>query len=611
MRVMESAELHSPAGAADHLAAASAARAAGDLDAMRTALVAAFDAARTAGENEAMAEAALAMPSSQRFGVHPGQIPALLHEAYNSVDEVSTRCRLAAALARSWVYGGDAARAARFADDAQLLAAEVATPEATADALDAALVAHWGPDDFAERVSLAARLDDVAAHLRDAELRLSAHLWRLTTAWECLDIVAVQRQLRALDVVAEETGSARAAFFAVSRRAMYALTTGDVSAADQLIARTERVGVEVAEPDVDAVLHELRSMHALLVGDLVAIASEADAHEAFGAAEGIPSITAVGASLWLAAGEPDRAALLADQLMAGGVDGIARDVDFLLNVTCIVGVAAAVEMTDVAREAAAALKPYAGRGVLNAGAVTFHGVVDDYLYRAGRVLGDDDADQWRHQADSAYRRIGARWWEQGMERPRPRVATSPREIYLQCDDAGRWTVGHVGATFTLADLKGLRYLRYLVQRPGTDITALALSDADSEHPGVTLEQSDLGDALDTAALSTYRRRLVELDDELDAADHRGDQATAERLSTERDALVDQLRRAAALGGRTRHAGASAERARIAVRKAIATALIQIDQAAPNVARLLRDAVHTGVTCRYDPNPDHPVRWVTD
>ena len=100
--------------------------------------------------------------------------------------------------------------------------------------------------------------------------------------------------------------------------------------------------------------------------------------------------------------------------MAGGVDGIARDVDFLLNVTCIVGVAAALELTDVAREGAAALEPYAGRGVLNAGAVTFNGVVDDYLYRAGRMLGDADADRWRHAAHSAYRRIGARPWEQAL-----------------------------------------------------------------------------------------------------------------------------------------------------------------------------------------------------
>src|SRR6266853_754843 len=146
-----------------------------------------------------------------------------------------------AALARSWAYGGDAVRAARFAEDAQRLAAEVATPEAAADALDAALVAHWGPDDFGERLSLAARLGDFAAHLADPELRLSAHLWRLTTAWECLDIVAVHRQLRALDIVADESGSARAAFFAVSRRAMYALVADDLVGAERLIARSATI----------------------------------------------------------------------------------------------------------------------------------------------------------------------------------------------------------------------------------------------------------------------------------------------------------------------------------------------------------------------------------
>src|SRR3954468_24820207 len=104
---------------ADPLAAARAPRPAGDTDAMRAALLAAFVAARAAGDIEAMAAAALAMPTSQRFGVHPGQIPALLHEAYSAADTPLTRCRLAAALARSWVYGGDAVRAARFAEQAQ------------------------------------------------------------------------------------------------------------------------------------------------------------------------------------------------------------------------------------------------------------------------------------------------------------------------------------------------------------------------------------------------------------------------------------------------------------------------------------------------------------
>ena len=48
---------------------------------------------------------------------NPEQIPTLLHEAYEITSSVTTRCRLAAALARSWVCGGDAVRAARFDDE--------------------------------------------------------------------------------------------------------------------------------------------------------------------------------------------------------------------------------------------------------------------------------------------------------------------------------------------------------------------------------------------------------------------------------------------------------------------------------------------------------------
>lgn len=600
------------------LARANAARAAGDLDAARAALVAAFDVARASGDTRAMAAAALAMPASQGFGVYPGQLPALLHEAYEAAETPPDRCRLAAALARSWVYGGDARRAACFADEAQRLAAEVGTAEVTADALDAALLTHWGPDDFSERLSLAARLDDVAAHLADPPARLSAHLWRLTTAWESLDIVAVQRQLRALDVVAKESGSDGAAFFAVSRRAMHALATSDLAAADPLISRTVAAGATVTEPDVQAVVHSLQAMRALVADDLVALRDEAAAFTAYGAAEGIPSISAEAAMLWLAAGQPDQAERLVTQLMAGGVAGVARDVDFLLQVTCAVRVAAALGLSDLCREGAEALEPYAGRGVLNAGAVVFHGVVDEYLFLAHAALTDSTRDDkvaagWRRSAESAYRRIGATWWEQRLggghaasAPPRP-----ARRVYLRRDGTGRWLVGDDGATFEVADLKGLNYLRYLVERPGAEVDALVLSGVVAGHGGEVFEQSDLGAVLDPAALAAYRRRLAELDAQLDRADQRGDRPGGAALTAERDALLAQVRAATGLGGRQRRAGGSAERARVAVRKAIAAALAQIERHEPGLARLLRDSVHTGMACRYDPNPDHPVTWITE
>ena len=338
------------------------------------------------------------LPSAQRFGVHPGQIPALLHEVYATAEAPPQRARLAAALARAWAYGGDTSRATVFATEAESLAAAVADPELVADALDARLLSLWGPDDFGERLRLAARLNDAAAHVADPEVRLLAHLWRLTTAWECLDIVAVQRQLRALDVLAEETGSPRVAFFAVARRAMHALATSDLTLADTLIARTVEAG-SVAEPDVAAVLHSLIADRARQTDDTDVLFEQAASFEAFGVDEGVPSVTAEAAVLWLAAGEAERAAALARQLAGEGLQGVARDVDFLLTTASLVDVAVAAGIDDITSAAVEALAPYAGRAILNAGAVTFHGVVDDYLYRAHRALGQGEADRYRHGGD--------------------------------------------------------------------------------------------------------------------------------------------------------------------------------------------------------------------
>jgi hypothetical protein len=76
----------------------------------QAALIRAFRDARDSGDAGLIEAAALDLPSGQRFGAHPGQVPALLHEAYATATAPASRCRLAAALARAWVYGGDAAR---------------------------------------------------------------------------------------------------------------------------------------------------------------------------------------------------------------------------------------------------------------------------------------------------------------------------------------------------------------------------------------------------------------------------------------------------------------------------------------------------------------------
>ena len=572
----------------------------------------AFFDARDAGDVEELTVAALRLPSAQRFGADAGQIPALIHEALVAATSDRARARLAAALARALVYGNDAARARSFADQALDLAEQTGEASIIADALDSALVSRWGPDDFGERVRLATRLADTTAYLTDIDLRLSAHLWRLTTAWESLDIVTVQRQLRALDVLADDTGDQRVAFFAASRRAMHLLVTGDLDTADAMIGRTAELGAGLAEPDLEAVHHSLGASRARLAGDVDTLRSEAAAFDAHGAAEGIPSVLAESAVLWLAAGELGRAGELLEQLTDRGVGAIVRDVDFLLTTTSLVEVACAVGADDVVAEGAALLEPYAGRGVLNAGAVTFHGVVDDYLHHAHRALGHDTSPSWGRSAVASYQRIGATWWQRRIQQPATRTLPPPQAVvHLHTGDGDLWTFGHTGSTVTLPPRLGFQYLRLLLQRPRIDVPAATLSSA-ARGDAAPERRPDRGiELLDPQALERYRRRLRDLDTETAEAEAWADEGRLELLRNEREALLHEVGRATGLHGAPRHTGGTDERARTAVRKAIAAALSVMERHDPTIARLLRDTVRTGTTCRYDPDPSRPITWVLD
>ena len=199
------------------------------------------------------------------------------------------------------------------------------------------------------------------------------------------------------------------------------------------------------------------------------------------------------------------------------------------------------------------------------------------------------------------------------EQEHPAVArpggAQPGVVHLRPGGGGIWWVGREGAVTAIRDVKGLHYLRIMLQRPGADIPAIDLSDAVAGHPGAGAVGGDVGEVVDKQALSAYRRRLAEIDADLDEARSWADTGRAAKLAAERDALLDQVRAATGLGGRPRVPGSVHERARIAVRKAIVNAIDRVAAADPPLGRLLSDTVTTGAICRYDPDPDRPVRWV--
>ncbi|NMN95612.1 hypothetical protein [Antrihabitans stalactiti] len=545
----------------------------------------------------------------QQWGAHPGRVAAQLHTVYATATDDRTRARVAAALVRSWVYGGEADRATRFAAEAVDLAERIADPAILADALEAALLATWGPDQLAERRAITERLSDVAAHLDDVHARMMASMWRLTVSLESLDGLAVARQLRVLDSLAIETDSPLVRFFADSRGAVHALVTGDVDTARRLAETALRSGAAAEVVDLEAVTHCLHAGLAVQTSDTAALADEAAQHCEHGLATGVPIIAAVGSNLFCYAGDLARAGTVLDRLTTDTIPDLARDVDWLPTVALLVWTATKVGRTDLLDRGIGLLAPYSGRAIIDAGAVMFHGVVSDVLYRASAALGrTDDAARYRAAAADEYRRLGAVWWLERLGEPTVQRSALSRVVHLRATGGDLWIVGYDGSSCVLRDSKGLRYLRELVGNAGKEISALDLTAVVEGHSGTALVDSDAGEVLDAAAKSAYRRRLADLDEEIAEASAWSDTERAARLELERDALLDQLAAAAGLGGRGRVALSNSERARVAVRKAISAALDRIAQQDPTFARLLRDAVRTGRVCSFEPDPSRPIEW---
>jgi AAA ATPase domain len=169
-----------------------------------------------------------------------------------------------------------------------------------------------------------------------------------------------------------------------------------------------------------------------------------------------------------------------------------------------------------------------------------------------------------------------------------------------------WVLGFAGRQVHLPDAKGLGDLHRLLSQPGVDIPAVRLVDPVGGAVVVAARGMGGDPVLDDEAKSRYKRRLSQLDEEIDRAVARGDDRRAAAADTERQALLDELRLAAGLAGRTRRLGDEAERARKTVTARIRDMLRRLDRGHPELAAHLRDAVSTGVTCRYQ--PAEPTPW---
>jgi hypothetical protein len=91
----------------------------------------------------------------------------------------------------------------------------------------------------------------------------------------------------------------------------------------------------------------------------------------------------------------------------------------------------------------------------------------------------------------------------------------------------------------------------------------------------------IGEVVDMDTLKSYRDRLQEIDEELEKATSFNDPARQEKLGSEREDILNQIKSAQGLGGRVRQKF-DAERSRKTVCKAISRSIEAIEKVHPEL-----------------------------
>ena len=197
-------------------------------------------------------------------------------------------------------------------------------------------------------------------------------------------------------------------------------------------------------------------------------------------------------------------------------------------------------------------------------------------------------------------------------------------LFLKRDDY--WMIRYHGHTALLKSTRGLRCLAVLLRNPGREFhvseLVVSLMQAPIPASGVTArgrlryvgEQlvaakfSDAGPVLDAQAKAQYKRRLNDLQQELNQAEQFNDFVRGIKAQDEMHAIAQHLASAVGLGGRDRKTASDAERARSAVTKRVKKAVQKIGAAIPSLGHHLTARIKTGYFFSYNPHPDRPVAW---
>jgi hypothetical protein len=603
--------IHAPSRQAELLAdQGNALLRAGDLPGARARFAECADAARTAGRADLLAEAALGMgtgPSGFEVPLPSAEQMNLVHDALALLppDDKAMRSRL---LARLSVTGASPDRAISpqaLAEEALALAEEIGDPQLVAQALAALNDALGGPDYVEQRRANAEQIVALAREAGDMTLELLGHRFLVVVHAELGDFAAHAGEIETFARLADRLRQPLLGWYTPLFRGAQALLRGNFGEAER---RQAEVAVAAATTgSVNAVM--------LAWTQLLCIRVETNQEPPADELDVIDmdptdwaSYAAGLAFLATATGQLEKASTLLDLHTRDQFARVSRDSELLATCMFFGRAAAAVGDHEALRDLAALLRPYDDLWIVDGISAAIWGPVQLELARIAFALGDEEEARTRL---SAARRVV----ERANARPRLadiealeklvggslRAAPRPSTANVFHREGEVFTIAYEGKVIRAKDSKGLRDLGRLLGDPGREVHVLDLVGSAGQVPA-----DDLGEAIDARARAEYRRRLEQLDSEIEEAADRADRGSLQRLQAERDFLIDELSRALGLGGRPRRAGEVHERARKAVSARIRLAIERLGADHPGLERHLANSVQTGTFCCY--RPERPTIW---
>lgn len=519
---------------------------------------------------------------------------AHLQEAVVALPEPPSvlRARVLASLARDLHHSRhehDWERAPVLAEEAVACARAVDDPDTVAFCLLALHDARWRPGTAGQRLPVVEEMSAAGHAAGDPEMVAQATLLRATALIELGDPRGIL-DLEAYCGMAEELGHARAQYAALSRRATVALLAGRLGEAEERAEEAFALGRSIGEPDAAGVHETLLWATRRVGGTRRAWAFSLDS-------DPWPGVPLPEAVVRIAQGDLDAARGLLTRLR---LEDLLQTYDLEVFAFAAEAVAAAGSAEQQAG-LHQMLAPYAGSHIVVGGCASYFGAVDHHLGLLARSLGRL-ADARRHfeSATALHEELGAPAW-QALSRAEAdacvRHEAATEGVFRRHGDV--WTISYRGEQSHVSDVKGLRDLALLLGRPDRSVHSVELHTGRPFHTGADA-------VLDEAAKAAYRRRLAELDADIDEAEAHHDPHRAERAQAEHRALVAELSAAVGLGGRDRRLGDDKERARKAVAARIRDAIDRIERVDPTFAEHLRGSVQTGTWCTYAPS--EPMRW---